>query len=44
MLIGGSALTIHAGVPVPNDEVVVGPRVGISKAVAWPLRFRIGNP
>ncbi len=44
MLTGGSSLTIHAGVPVPNDEVVVGPRVGISKAVEWPLRFRIGNP
>ncbi len=39
MLTGGSSLTIHAGVPVPNDEVVVGPRVGISKAVEWPLRF-----
>lgn len=31
-------LRIHAGVGV--REVEVGPRVGISKAVEWPLRFR----
>ena len=39
-LTGGSALTIHAGMPVSNDGVVVGPRVGIRKAEEWPLRFR----
>lgn len=41
VLTGGSALTIHAGVAVPEDRVVVGPRVGITKAVEWPLRFRV---
>jgi len=40
VLTGGSALTIHAGTPVPDERVVVGPRVGITKAVEWPLRFR----
>ncbi len=39
MLTGGYALTIHAGEAVPDDRVVIGPRVGISKAVEWPLRF-----
>lgn len=39
MLTGGSALTIHSGEPVPDNQVVVGPRIGISKAVEWPLRF-----
>ena len=37
----GSPITIHAGPAVPDEAVVVGPRVGISKAVDWPLRFRI---
>ncbi len=40
VLTGGSVLTIHTGVAVPEDRVVVGPRVGITKAVEWPLRFR----
>lgn len=39
ILTGGSPLTIHAGEPVPDDQVVIGPRIGISKAVEWPLRF-----
>ncbi|MBL0169239.1 MAG: DNA-3-methyladenine glycosylase [Gemmatimonadaceae bacterium] len=39
-LTGGSALTIYAGTPVPDADVVVGPRVGISKAVDLNLRFR----
>lgn len=34
-------LRIHAGGDVPDDAVEVGPRVGISKAVDWPLRFRV---
>ncbi len=40
MLTGPGPLTIHAGIAVPDTRVVVGPRVGISKAVDWPLRFR----
>ena len=40
MLTGTGPLTIHAGESVPDARVVVGPRVGISKAVEWPLRFR----
>ena len=38
---GGSAITIHAGSAVADDQVIVGPRIGISKAVDWPLRFRV---
>jgi len=32
-------LRILAGAPVPGRDVVVCPRVGISRAVDWPLRF-----
>lgn len=38
-LTGGAALTICAGEPVPDAQVVIGPRIGISKAIDWPLRF-----
>jgi DNA-3-methyladenine glycosylase len=41
---GGSPITIHAGDQVPDDQVIVGPRIGISKAVDWPLRFRMRMP
>ena len=41
MLTGASAIVITEGMAVPNSEVIVGPRIGISKAVDWPLRFRI---
>jgi len=41
-------LWIAAGEPVPESEVVAGPRVGVDyaeEAAAWPLRFAIrGNP
>jgi DNA-3-methyladenine glycosylase len=40
-LTGASSLSIHAGDLVPDARVVVGPRIGISKAVEWPLRFRV---
>jgi DNA-3-methyladenine glycosylase len=33
-------VTLHAGVPVKDAEVAVTPRIGISKAREWPLRFR----
>ncbi len=35
-----SALRIVERESVPDEHVIVGPRVGISKAVDWPLRFR----
>jgi DNA-3-methyladenine glycosylase len=41
-LTGQSALTIHVGAPVHDQHVVIGPRIGITKAAAWPLRFRCG--
>ena len=33
------ALRILEGAPVPDEEVVIGPRIGIRKAAEWPLRF-----
>ena len=41
MLTGASPITIHAGNPVPDSRVIIGPRVGITKAIDWPLRFRV---
>ena len=38
-LTGDSRLTIHAGHPIPDARVSVGPRIGITKAADWPLRY-----
>jgi DNA-3-methyladenine glycosylase len=32
-------LYVEAGPPVPDSQVAIGPRIGISRAVDWPLRF-----
>jgi DNA-3-methyladenine glycosylase len=40
LLTGGGPLTVLAGPPVSDHDVLIGPRVGISKATDWPLRFR----
>ena len=32
-------VVIRAGEPVPDDDVVVTPRIGIVKAADWPLRY-----
>ena len=38
-------LRIREGQPVPDDRVHVGPRIGITKAADWPLRWSIaGDP
>ena len=38
-------LVVRAGSTIPDDQVVTTPRVGITKAVEWPLRYLIrGNP
>jgi DNA-3-methyladenine glycosylase len=38
-------LTIHRGIEVPDSEVAVTPRIGITRAADWPLRWIIiGNP
>ena len=34
-----SRLTIHRGISIPAREVAVTPRIGITKAVDWPLRW-----
>ena len=36
---GQQSIAIVSGIPAPDEQVLVGPRVGISKAVDWPLRF-----
>lgn len=40
MFTGSSDISINEGIAVPDNEIIVGPRIGISKAVDWPLRFR----
>jgi DNA-3-methyladenine glycosylase len=34
-----SAARVLPGAPVPDEHVAAGPRIGITKAVEWPLRF-----
>lgn len=43
MLTGGSAISINSGIEIPERDIIVGPRIGISKAVDWPLRFRVAT-
>ncbi len=42
-LTGGSTISMRRGSVIPDDKIIVGPRIGISKAVDWPLRFRIAT-
>jgi DNA-3-methyladenine glycosylase len=35
------ALWILAGARVPDDSVLVSPRIGITKARDWPLRYKL---
>jgi DNA-3-methyladenine glycosylase len=34
-----SEVVVRAAPAVPEDEVAVTPRIGITRAVEWPLRF-----
>jgi DNA-3-methyladenine glycosylase len=34
-------VVIRAGEPVPDEEVVVTPRIGITQAADWPLRYLV---
>jgi DNA-3-methyladenine glycosylase len=36
-------LWITAGPPVDSGLILAGPRIGISRAAEWPLRFRVAN-
>jgi len=38
-----SPVRVIRGEPVPDAMVSVGPRIGITKAVDWPLRFRLAG-
>jgi DNA-3-methyladenine glycosylase len=41
----GPPLWVAAGAPVPDADVVAGPRIGITRAADAPLRFRVrGDP
>ncbi|MDF1506040.1 DNA-3-methyladenine glycosylase, partial [Roseisolibacter sp. H3M3-2] len=37
------ALTLRAGAPVPDDAVVATPRIGITRAADWPLRYLLAG-
>ena len=39
--VGASPLLIHRGAPVPDEDVEVTPRIGITQAADWPLRFLV---
>jgi DNA-3-methyladenine glycosylase len=41
--LGCAPLWVSAGPPVDSDLVLAGPRVGISRAADWPLRFRVAH-
>jgi DNA-3-methyladenine glycosylase len=34
-------IVIRAGEPVPDEQVVVSPRIGITRAADWPLRYLV---
>lgn len=36
-------LRLCAGVPVPADRIAAGPRIGVTRATDWPLRFWIAD-
>jgi DNA-3-methyladenine glycosylase len=39
------ALVIRVGIAIPESEISVTPRIGITKAADWPLRWIVkGNP
>jgi len=39
LVMSGSLVQVMRGVTVPEDQVTVTPRVGITRAADWPLRF-----
>lgn len=41
--LGIPPLMIAAGVPIPDSQVLRGPRIGITRAIDLPLRFRVAD-
>ena len=39
--LGDGPVVIRSGAPVPDDAVVVTPRIGITRAAEWPMRFLV---
>ena len=37
------ALTLRAGAPVADAAVIVTPRIGITRAAEWPLRYLVAD-
>jgi DNA-3-methyladenine glycosylase len=45
MKMSGSPVVIHEADPIPLDAIAATPRIGITKAADWPLRFHLaGSP
>ena len=42
-MMAGSEVTVHRGRAVAKDGVRASPRIGITKAADWPLRFVLGG-
>jgi DNA-3-methyladenine glycosylase len=44
-MMAASAVTVRRGEPLATARIVAGPRIGITKAAEWPLRFcEAGSP
>ena len=43
LLLDRLPVRISAGEPVPDDDVLVSPRIGITKAADWPLRWYVAG-
>lgn len=44
-MMGDSEARVHSALELPGEEIITTPRIGITKAADWPLRFLVrGSP